>query len=139
MPATVAALAASCVREGCFPRCALPSLEHSPCSHPVAAFSPSPATAAAPLPGAVERVDAKGSHLAGGSQLAMQQEHRWGAPYPTQISLLFRRSLRTRRFEVGEAVGLLMGGRQGCQVAVTASPTAALPRAGHLRPALPWP
>lgn len=27
-------------------------------------------------------------------------EHRWGAPWHTQAALLFRRSLRTRRFQV---------------------------------------
>jgi hypothetical protein len=36
----------------------------------------------------------------------MEQEHRWGAPYLTQISLLFRRSLRSRRFEVRGVAGL---------------------------------
>lgn len=31
---------------------------------------------------------------------ALQEEHRWGAPFWAQLSLLFRRSLRTRRFQV---------------------------------------
>ena len=29
----------------------------------------------------------------------LEKEPRWGAPYLTQISILFRRSIRTRRFE----------------------------------------
>lgn len=31
----------------------------------------------------------------------LQAERRWGAPYGTQVALLFQRSLKTRRFEVG--------------------------------------
>lgn len=46
----------------------------------------------------VEKVDGRGRGLAGTSS-TLQQEHRWGAPYLTQVALLFRRSLRTRRFE----------------------------------------
>ena len=48
----------------------------------------------------MEKVDGRGRGLAGTSS-TLQQEHRWGAPYLTQVALLFRRSLRTRRFEVG--------------------------------------
>jgi hypothetical protein len=44
---------------------------------------------------AVERLQGKSL-----GEQPLQSEHRWGAPYLTQISLLFRRSLRTRRFEV---------------------------------------
>ncbi|KAI3436788.1 hypothetical protein D9Q98_006199 [Chlorella vulgaris] len=48
----------------------------------------------------VSKLGAQGDiQVAGGSSGALQEEHRWGAPYLTQVSLLFRRSLRTRRFE----------------------------------------
>lgn len=52
---------------------------------------------------AVERYEEGGSS----SKAALQQdEHRWGAPFRTQVALLFRRSLRTRRFQAS-ACGLL--------------------------------
>eukprot|EP00887_Chlorella_sp_A99_P001388 scaffold8.g1388.t1 len=38
----------------------------------------------------------------------LANEPRWGAPYPGQISILFRRSLRTRRFETLSNQDLLM-------------------------------
>lgn len=49
----------------------------------------------------VEKADAQEKGVAGGASSALASEHRWGAPYLTQVALLFRRSLRTRRFEVG--------------------------------------
>lgn len=48
-----------------------------------------------PAPNAVERLQGKASS----SSLVGKGEHRWGAPFPTQVALLFRRSLRTRRFQ----------------------------------------
>ncbi|KAI7836411.1 hypothetical protein COHA_009711 [Chlorella ohadii] len=52
----------------------------------------------------VERVEGKTASAsladaAAGGKEAAQGEHRWGAPWSTQVALLFRRSLRTRRFQ----------------------------------------
>ena len=44
-----------------------------------------------------------GSKGGAAHEALLPEEHRWGAPYLTQIALLFRRSLRTRRFQVYEA------------------------------------
>lgn len=48
-----------------------------------------------PRPPTVERLGGKASS----GSLAAAGEHRWGAPFATQVALLFRRSLRTRRFQ----------------------------------------
>lgn len=55
---------------------------------------------------AVERLEGKacsdsmaGTAGSAGGKGAEHGEHRWGAPWATQVALLFRRSLRTRRFQ----------------------------------------
>lgn len=42
----------------------------------------------------------KGAKAAAGPSLGgAGEEHRWGAPFASQVAILFRRSLRTRRFQ----------------------------------------
>lgn len=65
------------------------------CAPPLA--RPATLSCCLPCPPAVER--AEGKAPSGGSSVVGTGEHRWGAPFPTQVALLFRRSLRTRRFQ----------------------------------------
>lgn len=97
------------VLSGKKPSPCIPSLTNKPC-HPCLL--------------AVEHLERKPSSgsmtaAAAGGKGAVQGEHRWGAPWGTQVALLFRRSLRTRRFQASVTsharrllLGWLAGGSQ---------------------------
>lgn len=80
-----------------------PSAKSAKCLHTLPAHR---------FPPAVERLEGKacsgsmaGTAGSAGGKGAEHGEHRWGAPWATQVALLFRRSLRTRRFQASAWAG----------------------------------